>query len=306
MEPFRHEALFYAGEREFVESMSSFIRDGAVADEPTLVVVGAERIRLLREQLGPEGAQVLYADMAEVGSNPARIIPAWREFVDEHGAEGRRLRGIGEPIGPERGHAELVECHRHEALLNLAFAGSDGFWLLCPYDTVALEPEVIEEAYRTHPAVVDGERRDSAAYRGVDEVARPFSDPLPEPKARPEILAFTLDNLRGVRQLVSWRAKAAGIMGLRSSDLQLAVDEVASNSVTHGGGGGLLRIWLEGGTLISEVMDRGLIDDPMAGRTRPALGQIGGRGLWLANQVCDLVQLRATPAGSVIRLHMTV
>jgi hypothetical protein len=50
------------------------------------------------------------------------------------------LRGIGEPIFPERDRQVLIECERHEALLNLAFAGSERFWLLCPYDVAALPP----------------------------------------------------------------------------------------------------------------------------------------------------------------------
>ena len=61
-----------------------------------------------------------------------------------------------------------------------------------------------------------------------------------------------------------------------------------------------------GEMLVSEVMDRGLIEDPLAGRRRPVPGQVGGHGLWLANQVCDLVQVRATPGGNVVRMHMRV
>jgi hypothetical protein len=31
---------------------------------------------------------------------------------------------------------------------------------------------------------------------------------------------------------------------------------------------------------------------------------MGGYGLWLANQLCDLVQVRSFPTGSAVRLHM--
>jgi hypothetical protein len=30
------------------------------------------------------------------------------------------------------------------------------------------------------------------------------------------------------------------------------------------------------------------------------------RGLWMVNQLCDLVQLRTLPAGAVVRLHLYV
>ena len=84
----------------------------------------------------------------------------------------------------------------------------------------------------------------------------------------------------------------------------LAVNEIATNSIRHGGGSGTLRVWLEAGVLICEVRDSGHLDDPLAGRRRPSPSDYGGRGLWLANQVCDLVQLRSFPQGSAVRLHM--
>src|SRR5919204_4086588 len=138
---FRHEALFYAGPDDFVRRTGAFLRDAVEAEEPTLVVVDATKICLLREELDGAAHAIHFADMAEVGANPARIIPAWREFVTRHAPTGRRLRGIGEPIWPERTPAELVECERHESLLNLAFDDGADFWLLCPYDMEAMPPE---------------------------------------------------------------------------------------------------------------------------------------------------------------------
>jgi hypothetical protein len=144
------------------------------------VVVSARKIDLLRERLGPDAGEVRFADMDDVGVNPARIIPAWADFVAEQGE--RPMRGIGEPIWAERSSAELVECQRHESLLNVAFAGSTGFTLLCPYDTAALGPDVLDEACRSHPFILkDGARRDSPRWSGIDELAGPFSTPLPEP-----------------------------------------------------------------------------------------------------------------------------
>ena len=77
---FRHEALFYAGDDDFVTGTSSFIRDGLASDEPTLVVVSAKKIEMLKEELGRDAQVGLFADMHNVGLNTARIIPAWRDF----------------------------------------------------------------------------------------------------------------------------------------------------------------------------------------------------------------------------------
>ena len=303
--PFRHEALFYSGRDDFVRRTAVFLRDAVATEEPALVVVDAAKIALLREELDGAAHAVHFADMAEVGSNPARIIPAWREFVTRHAPTGRRLRGIGEPIWPGRTAAELAECERHESLLNFAFAGSPSWWLLCPYDTEALEPAVLEEARRTHPFVLeDGVGRPSADYYGLNAIAAPFDEPLPEPPASAQELAFGADPLAALRWFVARRAAEAGLGASRLTDLVLAVHEVATNSLRHGGGRGTLRIWREPEALICEVADGGRIDQPLVGRERPLGAPADGRGLWLVNQLCDLVQIRCFPTGSVVRLHM--
>src|SRR6202165_827797 len=118
---FRHEDLLYSGWAEVVAGTVPFIRDGVRAGEPVLVVESLEKIQMLQGALGKEAGAVLFADMANIGTNPARITPAWHEFVSRHGASGQQLRGIGEPIWKERSPDELIECQRHESLLNTAF-----------------------------------------------------------------------------------------------------------------------------------------------------------------------------------------
>jgi anti-sigma regulatory factor (Ser/Thr protein kinase) len=82
------------------------------------------------------------------------------------------------------------------------------------------------------------------------------------------------------------------------------VHEVATNSVRHGGGAGSLRIWQEHAALVCEIRDAGQFSDPLADRQRPSPVHSAPRGLWLANQLCDLVQIRNFADGTVIRLHM--
>jgi anti-sigma regulatory factor (Ser/Thr protein kinase) len=302
---FCHEALFYAGHDEFLHGTAAFIREGLAAGEPALVVVDAEKIALLRGELGAEAEHVQFADMAEVGSNPARIIQAWGDFVAERSDPGRPVRGIGEPVAPDRSPAALVESQRHESLLNLAFAGPPAFWLMCPYDTGALDPEVIDEALRSHPFVCqDGAHSQSSSYGGIATAIAPFRAPLPEPVPRPKEFYFEAASLAALRQYVHLRAIDAGLGSRRTEDLLLAVNEVATNSLRHAEGWGTLRVWEEPHALICEVRDGGTFDEPLAGRERPDPAQIGGFGLWLSNHVCDLVQIRSFPAGSVVRLHM--
>ena len=53
-EGFRHEAIFYKDETEFVDRTGSFIRAGIAMNEPTLVVVSARKIKLLDRTLGSD------------------------------------------------------------------------------------------------------------------------------------------------------------------------------------------------------------------------------------------------------------
>ena len=301
---YRHEALIYAGEDDFVAKTTRFLRDGVTSAEPALVVVSSRKIERLRESLNGDADGVLFADMADVGLNPARIIPAWREFVSAHAAPGKRLRGIGEPIYPERSAVELVECQRHEALLNVAFQDAAGFWLLCPYDSDAMPPEVIDEAKRTHPYVMNGHSEVSASYYGLDSISEPFDAPLPAPPADAAAVRFDGGSLARLRVLLREQADAAGLSLQQREDFVLAISELAANSVRHGGGEGVARVWPDDGEVVCEVVDMGRLVDPLAGRVRPEAGQPDGHGLWLVTQLCDLVQIRALPDGTAIRVHM--
>jgi anti-sigma regulatory factor (Ser/Thr protein kinase) len=293
---FRHEAVFYAGPEAFLDRVAPFVEEGVAAGEPVMVALEAPKLRALSERLGAAAERVELVDMGDVGPNPACIIPAWRDFVA--GRSGP-LRGIGEPIWPGRSPAELVECQCHEALLNRAFADTDGFHLVCPYDVAHLDREVIEEAERSHPWVGAAE---SARYRGADGAPPQLSAPLPDAPGLPAEHAITWDTLAGIRALVAEHARQAGVSELRIGDLVLATHEVATNSIRHGGGEGTLRVWHEDDMVVCEVRDRGRLVQPLAGRSRPELENGDGWGLWLANQLCDLVQIRTLPDGNVVRL----
>lgn len=303
---FRHEALFYAGDGEFVDRCRAFVEEGLDQGEPVLVMVGSRKLELLRRALGERAGEAHFANMEVVGRNPARIIPAWARFVADHTRNGGSsgMRGIGEPIWAGRKPDEMEECQLHESLINLAFASADSFRLICPYDTDALPSDVIAEARRSHPVVSHrGELADCHDYCGIEKAAARFSEPLPEPPAGTQELRVELAGLRESRGVVRRRAHAAGL-GARTEDLVLAVNEVLSNSLHHAGHEGALRIWEEPDGVVCEVRDGGHIEKPLVGREEPALGQVGGHGIWLVNLVCDLVQVRSSASGSTIRMKM--
>lgn len=295
---FQHRALVYNGADQYLAGTVPFLKAALGAEEPVLVAVGREQTRWLEAELGRDCETVRFLPMEEVGRNPASIIPLWRDFVDEH--DGHPVCGIGEPIWAGRSPAALEECHRHEALLNVAFAEDPDFLLLCPYDASSLPPYVLERIAVSHRHLGHEECPE------FDPDLDCFAGTLPAPATRPETFAFGLAELAAVRDRVASVARRAGMDRCEVADLVTAASELAANSVMHGGGTGTLRLWREGNTLLAEVEDRGRIEDPLVGRRRPGISQEGGRGLWLANQLCDLVQIRSGEQGTVVRLHMLV
>ena len=100
----------------------------------------------------------------------------------------------------------------------------------------------------------------------------------------------------------SWATKEA-LAPEPAEELVLAVHEVATNSVRHGGGVGMLRLWRTSDTLVCEVQDAGHIRDPLTARRRPGGEARESRGLWIADQICDLVEIASSPRGSQVRIH---
>jgi anti-sigma regulatory factor (Ser/Thr protein kinase) len=74
--------------------------------------------------------------------------------------------------------------------------------------------------------------------------------------------------------------------------------------VRHTGAGGRVAFWAQGDTVVCQIEDEGHITDPLAGRIPVAPGREGGRGLLLANHLCDLVRVYTRPGATAIRLQM--
>jgi anti-sigma regulatory factor (Ser/Thr protein kinase) len=132
----------------------------------------------------------------------------------------------------------------------------------------------------------------------------PLDEPLPAPSTKPVELPFTIQDLAALRRLVLREATEASLGVERAHDLVLAMNELATNSLRHGGGAGTLRIWTEAQTLLCEVQDSRHITDPLTGSVPPTPEQPSGRGLWVVNHLCDRVQIHSSPTGSFVRVHM--
>ncbi len=260
----RHQALLYTGRNEFVAGIGSFVRDGLDAGEPVLVVLAPERAGVLRTALGEDSDRVYFVGPRQGnGRRPERFIPGWDDYLGRAGGgTTRRVWAVGEPIRVPTSTAELIDGQRYESLLDSAFTGDRPFSLLCPYDTEAIDPAEVEEARRSH----------SFAHRlGAGRPGEGVPPPdgytghhFAEPAAVLEEYDFGAGELAQVRNLVDGHAARLGIGGGRAYDYVLAVDEVAANSIVHGGGSGTLRVWRHGDCLTIEIHDRGVVRRPSA------------------------------------------
>lgn len=291
-----HGAFFYRGEAEYAAQVTTFVEAALARGEPALLLLPGGKGAAIGACLEPMPGEVTVADMAELGHNPARIIPEVRAFVDKH--PGQRVRFVGEPVWPGRSAAAICEATRHEALLNLAFAHAPAT-ILCPYDVLGLPDPVLAAARRTH---AEPTASGATARNWLDNLPPECDLPLGSPPEGAEGIAYET-GLAPVRRLVERHARLAGLSEGRTGDLVLAANEVAANTISHAVGGGTIHVWHTSGEILCQVHDAGWITDPMAGRVRFGPGD-RGHGLWLVNQVCDLVELRSGQAGTTVRLHM--
>ena len=297
---FRHLALFYRGRDDYLSALCGFIEASRARGHAVFAAVPGRQAEHLRQRLGDDSAQVAVTDMSELGRNPARIIPEVLAFAENHPTQ--HVCCVGEPIWPGRTTAEIEEALRHEALVNLAFRGRP-VTFLCPYDSARLPQWVVDDSARTHPSIVtDQQEAASAGYLSPPGLPSRCERALAPPPAHAEALGYR-DDLSSVRSFVASRAEQAGLAPSRIIDLVLAVGELAANTLRYTDGTGTVQTWHTGQDLICQVTDRGQIIDPLA-RHRPRSEGLGGKGLWLVNQLCDLVQARTSQAGTVARLHM--
>ena len=299
-----HAVLRYDSDAEFRAAVADFAQQGLAAGEPVLVAAPGRRLDELRAALNGSGEAVTFVDASDVGANPARLIPAYRQFIDDH--PGGRLRLTGELMWPGRTAGEVGEVTRHEALLNLAFDAVP-VSIQCLYDARAVDSAALADIERAHPVVFrSGRQQANADYAGPG--LSEFCDrPLPAPPA--DCLRRSFDDvgsLPAVRHDVSDRASHLGLSSGRIADLVAAVNELVSNALLHGGGRGVLRLWRDAaaGTVTCDVTGPGHIADQLAGRVFVPASAGGAHGLWLVNQLCDLVELRSRSAETTVRVHL--
>ena len=304
----RHRALLYEDPAHFVEGGAAFVREGLRGEEKVLAAATPDKLAWLREELGAEAETV---DFADADALYARHGPMFRTLVDYLERNARRGAGRArilaeQPLG-ERAPAVVRAYLRYEAAANVAFSAYDAC-VVCPYDTRRLPEEIVQDALRTHPELVAEDRlQRSALFTDPRSFVRRRVRTRSAPSEAPAFGLERADDLSGARALVRAAAERAGIPIPMVEDLALAVSEVAANALVHGAAPRILWAYREDTSLVCQIRDAGPgLADPLAGYLPPDRNLLTGRGLWLAHQFCDVVEVASDPRGTDVYLHVTV
>jgi len=154
----------------------------------------------------------------------------------------------------------------------------------------------------------------SGPARGHDTQAAPQTRPaetvVAAPLDRPALLdrPFDRDEIAVVRHQVSSALRLVGLVGDRLQGFVLAVNEVITNVVLHAGGHGRIVLWLTGGSAWCTVTDSGpgIPEHYLRPPEMPEAFKVGGRGIWLAYQLCDEVSMAIGPIGTTVGMRIAL
>jgi anti-sigma regulatory factor (Ser/Thr protein kinase) len=299
-----HEAVAYSTPVDLAARLAPRIAAAADAGDPVLAVLAEDARGALHAVLGNTADAVRFLEPAAVHARPAfTVAMQWsrtHRWITEPGGRalvvGQRLEALP-GCGPNY-------WGRLDVALDVATAELP-VTVLCPFPADAAQDLV----RATHPHVG---AHPGTGYRPPHEAVLDFPPPPPPDLGRPAAhRPFDLGTLAEVRGTVTAVATAAELDPEDAADLVLAVNELASNSIEHGPGAGVLRMW-DGSAdsagsreVVAEIFDGGHMDVPFPGLTLPPPEGERGRGLWLASELCDVLQVWSEPGeGTTIRVSM--
>ncbi len=291
---FSHDLLEHHGWADGVSKVGALVEDAWRTRTPVLVAGPASWLDDVRgtglSDPDRRDAQVHLVSLEGPLRNPALLAQELVDFVDAFG-DGVTPVGITDTLCGRTVDDQLIECKLHDALLDELFGPQRPFTLTCPIDVDAIPAEVVARARRLH----------AGETVAVAEELREL--PLAEPTGVVAVRSFDSASSRDTRRWVRDQGSEFGLRVTAVDSLEIVAGELIANSLVHGGGSGTIRLWTGPDALVCEVRDQGSFDLPFVER-RPDPLQLGGRGLWIVNRISQLVQVRNTARGAIVRAHL--
>jgi anti-sigma regulatory factor (Ser/Thr protein kinase) len=300
-----HDAFVYAGDDEYTATLVPLVRAALAAGDAVVAAVPSHRAALLRAALGPLADDVSWVDAGDRYRRPVRTIAEYARTLQAL-PPGTSAFVIGE-VRFGTTEREWAAWTRYESALNRALAHHPAR-VVCPYDARTLPGSVVDDACRTHPRVLDAAGlRDSDAYVAPEALLTALARPATVPAGPPDVDLCLGDAVRDGRLAFAEAATAWGLTAAHAGEVAVAVSEVITNAVVHGGGTAWMRVWRHEHELTCVIEDAGPgTDDVLLGYIPPSAASIGGYGLWLTRQLFDHTELAPSPRGGLlVRLTLT-
>jgi anti-sigma regulatory factor (Ser/Thr protein kinase) len=302
----RHRALVYEHADRFVEAVTAFVLAGVRDGDRTLVAATVEKLDWLREALGDDAPAVQFAEADALYARLGPMFATVVDFMARHGTGGR-VRIVAEQALANRTPADARAYMGYEAAANVAYRPYAAS-VLCPYDADRLPEHVIRDALRTHPELLDGEHeRRNPAFIDPRQFLRERMRVEPAPADARAFRLERLEDVAPVRRQVAALAQAAGVATARIDEVRVAVGEIATNALLHGRAPAHLWSYVRDDAFVCHVHDGGRgLADPLVGYLVPSHEARGGRGVWLAHQLCDSVEAAADGTGTHLYLRFAL
>jgi hypothetical protein len=292
------QALIYHADEELVRLSVPFLRAGACAGEPALVLMEPEHQRALMDELGDaDGITPL-----RYGDPRSALQDEYRLLADLVRQGARRIRIVSEVP-----HEPWVKWFRYEAAINDVLADFP-VSALCPHDLRAMSYDVLVDVARTHPFLV---RPDGTVFRSplyerpsslLAERGRRESDPLEALDADVVQMDPTPAEAQGA---VASLADATRLSSDRADAVRLAAGHVVYNAIVHGRRPIVLFAWAVWDRVVVTITDSGSgpPDPYLALLPRdPEADLADANMLYVISQALSDVSMFTGPDGFTVRL----
>ncbi|ROO89806.1 histidine kinase-like protein [Actinocorallia herbida] len=300
-----HQALLYGKDEEYLATAVPYVREGLAEDAMIIAAIPRRCYTAVRDVLGDVIS--VFAPAEDFYRHPVRTIAQYMDIV--RAAEGRPVRALAEVAWQGRASWEAREWGRYESLVNTVF-DNRGVSVICSYDRRVIGEDIEAEARRTHPKLLDGGLFPAYndAYEHTDlynsRVDKTPLSPIPDNAVR---RAVTSPDLAGMRAFVKDHCTRIAMSPLATGRFVTAVNEIATNALTHGTPPVQITFWHTDDLAFCEIADIGLWHpDELESYLPPESANAPSFGLWSARMLVDLVEIRAGYNGTQVRLRSSL
>jgi anti-sigma regulatory factor (Ser/Thr protein kinase) len=305
-----HTALIIDSDDELLTVLLPELRRSARRYDETLLVVGKDTRTALAEHIDELDGTLSWGDPSAFYQRLGFAYEGFRRYLAEQHTAGRRVLVVAEPdlaggVDADRAAAYLA----YEAVCNETYTPYGGA-VTCIWDQRHHAAPVFDGVRATHRYLLTatGPVRSPSYLDPERYLTERHDQSLPAAPADvdQEVVLAEVGDLSRLRSVLHPWADEHHFAAEPADDVVLATVEIAANGLRHGAAPVRVRAWHHHDTLIVQCDDSAGSPIPAAaGYRHPRLADAapGGRGLWLARQLADVVITDSVPGRTSVRLH---